>query len=389
MDLKLSQLSMRNARRAPAIGTTAAALIVLCGGMAAATTLHPGDKVSVTVYNHPELTAAPTVDSTGRISVPLAGLVNAENLSPRQLGHNIATKLSPYVRQVAVDVQLVSQGQNIFVVGGPGGVLTYAPGETLTAALTQIQQGGPAQTPGASTDPTLSAAHNLQTGSYGSVDLHHVVIKRDGRSLPVIDAAALIAQGNPGPALQPDDTIKLVDKPIAVAVKGEVKDPGVAHLDTTEPLSNALLQVGGADAVNARTGFVLTRNGSEQVVTASSPEYRAPAQPGDSIYVAHASRVGVVGQVYRPGDVMLHGDSSLLSAIYYAGGPTSYGDIKHVGVLHDGREQQYDVTKLTHGSPSENPELADGDTVFVPEGHKIDFASIFRNLIPLTYLRYL
>ncbi|MBC5798691.1 MAG: polysaccharide biosynthesis/export family protein [Candidatus Eremiobacteraeota bacterium] len=379
------------ARRASLVGAAAVALGAFCGGIAGAATLHPGDKVSISVYNHPELAVtSATVDSTGRISVPLAGLVQAENLSPRQLSRNIEVKLAPYVRRVAVDVQLLSQGQNIFVTGGPGGVLTYAPGETITGALAQIQNGTATQgTPSTAADPTLSAAHNLQNGSYGSVDLHHVVIKRDGRTLPPIDAEQLIAKGNPGPALQPDDTIVLVDKPIAVVVKGEVRDPGTAHLDADEPLANALLQVGGADAVTARTGFLLTRNGTEQVVTASSPQYRQPAQPGDSIYVAHTATIGVVGQVYKPGDVVLKGDNSLLSALYFAGGPTTYGDIRHVAVLHQGVQTQYDVTKLTHGAPSQNPQLADGDTVFVPEGHKIDFQSIFRGIVSLTFLRYL
>ena len=78
-----------------------------------------------------------------------------------------------------------------------------------------------------------------------------------------------------------------------------------------------------------------------------------------------------------------------MSALYFAGGPTRYGDIKHVGVIHQGVQQTYDVTKLTHGAPSANPQLSDGDTVFVPEGHKIDFTMIFQGIFAAANLRYL
>jgi protein involved in polysaccharide export with SLBB domain len=358
-----------------------------CASAALATTLHPGDHVSVNVYNHPELaaTSAP-LDSTGHVSVPVAGLVDAANISPSELATRIAQRLAPYVRKPAVDVQLVSQGQNIFVAGGPGGILPYSPGETLAAALAQIQQGtvvGGAVTP---TDPSQIASRSLQ---YGSVELKHVVINRDGQDLPPVDATALTAGGNGGPALQPDDTIKLEQKPIAVAVHGDVKQPGVAHLDPDEPLSNAVLQVGGTDELTSSVEFVLTRGTTQSVVTTSSAAYRAPAQSGDSIYVPHGERVGVVGQVEKPGSVLLQGDGSLLSALYFAGGPTKYGDIKHVGVIHQGVSQTYDVTKLTHGAPDANPQLADGDTVFVPEGHKIDFSVLFQGIFAASNLRYL
>lgn len=355
-----------------------------CAGAASATTLHPGDKISIDVYNHPELAAqSATLDSTGHVSVPLAGLVDAENISPTQLSSRIAARLAPYVRKPAVDVQLLAQGQNIFVVGGPGGVLQYSPGETLAGALAQVAGG--AGGAGATLDPSETAARELQ---YGSIDLRHVVIERDGRNLPPVNVANLTAGGNAGPALHPDDTIKLREKPIPVAVRGEVKGPGVAHLDPDEPLSNALLQVGGVNDATSSVQFLLTRAGKQMVVTTSSPEYREPAQSGDQIYVPHAERVAVVGQVIKPGSVMLQGDNSLLSALYYAGGPSSYGDIKHVSVIHQGVQEEYDVTKLTHGGPGANPELADGDTVFVPEGHKIDFRGIFAGIASAAFIPF-
>src|SRR5664279_5226107 len=87
--------------------------------------IHPGDRVAVLVYNHPELSGQTTVDGSGKISLPLAGGVDTTNLEPSQVAQKVRYRLQPYVRKVAVDVQLLAQGQSVFVSGGPGGVLGY------------------------------------------------------------------------------------------------------------------------------------------------------------------------------------------------------------------------------------------------------------------------
>ncbi len=346
------------------------------------------------VYNHPELSTQPTqsdvIDSGGHLWMPLAGLVDTSGLTPAQLSSKIADRLRPYVKKPAVDVELVAQAQSIFLTGAAGGVYPYTAGETLVGALTGIQQALATNSPSASgglIDPSQAAAHELQNGS---LDLHHVVIRRDGRDLPPVDAAALLAGGQPGPPLEPDDTIEVALKPISVTVRGDVRQPGIAHLDPDQPITDALRQLGGEDEATATDRFELTRDGARQEVTKSTPAYREPAQNGDLVYVPPGIHVGVVGQVTNPSRVLLQGDQTLLSAIYYAGGPTKYGDIKHVRLLHDGTQREFDVTKLTHGADGQqknNPLLADGDTIFVPEGHRIDFSEFFQAIISASYLK--
>jgi protein involved in polysaccharide export with SLBB domain len=369
------------------------ALAVLVPVVALATTLHPGDKISINVYNHPELSSselAPTVvDASGRVWMPVAGLIDASGVTPQALASKVVDRLAPYVRRPAVDVQLVAQAQSVFVTGVASGVYPFMPGESLLAVLSQVEGSVAPTAPslgGAVIDPSQVAAHQLE---YGSIDLHRVVIARDGAELPPVDASQLIASGAPAPMLQPDDTIELAYKPIAVTVRGDVHQPGVAHLDPDQPLADALHQVGGVDDATATDKFELTRGGARMLVTKSSPEYRQPAQDGDVVYVPHGIHVGVVGQVIAPGRVLLEGDQSLLSALYFAGGPTKYGDIRSVRILHDGTQTEYDVTRLTHGGPDQNPELSDGDTVFVPEGHRLDFGLLFQAIIASSYLRFL
>jgi protein involved in polysaccharide export with SLBB domain len=371
-----------------ALAIAIAGVVLAWAGPASATTLHPGDKVQVNVLNHPELTTQTVLDSQGRVSLPVVGLVAANDMEPGQLANRIRGKLVPYVRKPAVEVQILQQGQTIFVAGGPGGTLPYAPGETLSGALGQLQQapiaGSFASITGTgSSPPDQLAMHDL---ALGAVDLHRVVIARDGRDGAPIDAAALFAKGDPGPVLEPGDTIKLADKPIAVQVTGEVRQPGVAHLGEDEPLSQALVEVGGTNGATSSVNFQLQRDGTQKLITSSSPEYAQPAHPGDVINVQHATLVSVVGLVAKPGEVTLRGDSTLLSALYDAGGPQDNGDLKHVQVVHAGKQSTYDVTDLTHGASSQNPQLSDGDTVFVPVSHKLNFGAIFQAILALHYL---
>lgn len=347
--------------------------------------LHPGDTVAVVIYNHPDLSTHATVDGSGNLSLPLAGSVDARNAEPAELAHRIQTRLSHYIPKVAVEVQILSRNQSLFISGGPGGVLPYTPGETLSAALAQLQspQGNAPNT--TSTTPANIASHDLLNGR---VDMRRVTVLRDDRMLGPFDAVALVEKGASGPLLLAGDTIKLVDKPIRVEVRGEVKEPGTAFLNADEPLTDALLQVGGYVATSASSNILLQRGNQKQYVAAGGPELTQPANNGDVLTVPRAPRIGVVGAVQKPGEVVLSGDTSLLSALYNAGGPVKYADISKITVFHSGMHNTYDITALTHGAIQNNPVLEDGDTVFVPEGHKVDFGMVWQALGVLVHFWY-
>jgi protein involved in polysaccharide export with SLBB domain len=364
--------------RTPQLG---AVLLFVTAAPAFAGTLHPGDKIVVTVYNHPELSANVTIDAGGNISLPVAGTVQARNVDPDALAKQISDRLAPYVRQVAVQVRLETQSDSIFIAGGPGGVLKYRPGETLTSVVDELQvptlpDSAAAVNPH---DTAARAPQNTQLDLLdGPVDFRHVTILRDGKTLGPFDVVALRGAGDPGPALLPDDTIQLVDKPIAVAVRGDVARPGTVYLDVDEPLSQALLQVGGPNATATETQITLTRNGASRQVTIGSPIFSQPAQNGDVLTFPRAPRVDVLGTVEKPGSTSLRGDATLVAALYYAGGPAAHANLKSVQVIHDGRRKTYDLAKLQKGDTGENPTLVDGDVVFVPQGSTFDWSQIWQ-----------
>jgi protein involved in polysaccharide export with SLBB domain len=251
---------------------------------------------------------------------------------------------------------------------------------TIASAVDYLQRTAATPTPDTQNVPQV-AKHDVDTGSLdlvnGPINFHDVTILRNGAKLDSVDVIQLHETGGAGPALQPNDTIQLVDKPVAVAVSGDVERPGTAHLNANETLTQALSQVGGLAASSRVDHLQLVRDGASQYVSVGSPVFSQPAQNGDKIIVARATHVDVLGSVAKPGDTMLRGSNTLVSAIYYAGGPVKFANLRAVQVIRNGQKQQYDLGKLQKGGNGDNPELADGDVVFVPQGSTFQWSDVW------------
>jgi protein involved in polysaccharide export with SLBB domain len=350
--------------------------------MATAVVVHPGDQLLVRVYGHPELSEPVTVNAADQVSLPLAGTVDVHGLGMQQIAERIRVALVPYVIKPAVEVELKAQPDSIFVSGGPGGVIKYQPGETLSAALADLPIGGSSTATTSTSDSRVTNADDRRSAMETShVDTRRVAIERDGKTLGTYDVSALSSGGQSGPNLLPGDTIVLVDKPVAVRVSGDVRSPGIAHLWSDEALSDAITQSGGLTTSSATSHITLQRDGTAQSVSLGDPIFVAPATAGETLTVASAPRVVVAGLVTTPGPVTLKTNFSLLSALYAAGGPTQWADLTQVQVIGANAKSTYDVRQLVHGDVSQNPDLKDGDVVFVPEGHKVDSKGIFQTIL--------
>lgn len=338
--------------------------------------INSGDRLSIHVYNHPELSTVATVDSRGVIQLPVIGTVHVQGRDSKDVAFVIRKRIEPYVPFPAVDVQDTSESQTLFVSGAPGGVLTYSPNETLSAAVAEItkatQFSQTAQTPPNSL---------INRFDYSRLDLKRVMIYRSGRTLGTYDMVALRGAGDPGPLLYANDTVAFSNKPIAVTVVGAVNAPGPAFLWPDEPLSNAIAQAGGASPSAAAAHVEIARaNEPTQTVAFGDSVFNRPAQTGDVITVPTAPRVSVAGLVEKPGTVTLQSDSTLISALAAAGGYNKFGDLRKVQVVHQGVATQYNIVALAHGDMAQNPTLHDGDTVYVPEGYKTDWSLVFQAL---------
>lgn len=327
--------------------------------------VQPGDKIQVHVFNYPDLSITATVDSSGAIDFPLAGRIVVRGLNASQIAAALQKRLSLYIRKPAVDAQRVAEGTSIFVSGGPGGTLPYQPGQSLATILTQV--------------PKLDGADVL----HSRIDLHHVGLNRDGKRIGTYDIISISAAGGSSPLLEAGDTIVLINKPVRVNVVGEVANPGATFLEPDEPLSDAIGQVGGLLPTAAASGIVLSEGPGTSTVALGDIRMTQPAQQGETLRIPVAPRIVVAGMVGTPGPVTLRSNFSLLSALYLAGGPNKYGNLRAVQVIRAGVRNTYDITALVHGDLSQDPDLADGDIVFVPEGHKIDFTTVLQTLANL------
>jgi polysaccharide export outer membrane protein len=348
-----------------------------------ATTVHAGDSLYVTVWNHPELSKQVTVDADGGVRVPLSGLVDVGGLDETTAAKKIGDALRPYVQYPAVNVEDTLQGTSLFVTGGPVGVLKYMPGETLQAAISDLMQstGQPGATQALNDLGQSTTKYNdVNSALRSRIDLHAVKVERDNKPVGIFDSVAFSAQGESGPLLEPGDRIVFRYKPIAVRVLGDVGQPGPVYLSPDQTLSEAVSQAGGLLPTSSSNHVLLERGGETYSLALGDPMFTQPAMAGDVITIPEAPRVNVVGMVSTPGVVSLKTDSTLLSALYTAGGPVKFADLRNVSIVHGSSKTSYNVTALTHGDMSQNPVLKDGDTVVVPRNNAIDFSPFFNLL---------
>ena len=337
--------------RAPALGTApspASFLPLPTPPPPVRGTLHPGDKLAVAVFDHPELSGEVVVGSDFTIVVPLAGSVGIKNLTAGGVARAIEKKLVSVVSP-SVEVRLVSQSSIVFLAGDATGTLPLKPGERLATALSEAK-----------------------IASIG--DLTRIRIIRDGVLSGPWNVRPAAAANDAGPVLASGDVISIPNKPVLVRLSGAVKAPMTAYLDTGEPLGDALAQVQPTD--DADVGYIrLTRGAAVCYTSLGGAALAAGGQTGDELMIGRRAHVTVGGSVKRAGVVALKGDRSLVSALALAGGPSKDGNLQAIVVTRapNGASpsqtpaQSYDLTAFAKGTTSQNPDLFEGDAVYVTQ----------------------
>lgn len=184
----------------------------------------------------------------------------------------------------------------------------------------------------------------------------------------------------------------------AVYVLGAVTQPGKVALWPMPDLWGAIREAGGAaaDGDLSRVRLYHNRDGREWVETvdlialfASGDEVQTPnLLPGETVEVPRRPvspgsyegprNVYVFGHVVNPG--VYPADSGVRDALGFilkAGGPLPTGDLSRVAILRrqaDGKMLRLEVDLdrlLEDGDATQNPQLIDGDTIFVPRGGRV------------------
>ena len=243
-------------------------------------TLEPGDEITVTVWNRPELSGTQTIGPDGKITIPLSGPLKIAGLTREDCQDAIKRALVSYYPDIAVTLRVDHYSSfQIFVLGrvGTPGALNFDKQPTLLEVLTR--------------------AAGLPIGGIGAdkAGLVRCAIFRGQDKIVWIDLKELLSQGNLSLNIRLGrrDLVYLPDADDQlVYVLGNVKSPGAFRLTPAMSFLDALSLAGGPtdDASVSKIAVVRASSGEKRQVAmrdllAGKAELNYSLEEGDIIYV--------------------------------------------------------------------------------------------------------
>jgi polysaccharide export outer membrane protein len=196
--------------------------------------LGPGDQISLHVTDLDEVSDKPLrIDPNGFIDLPLAGRVQASGLTLDQFKGELSSKLSKYILNPQISVNMTESGsQPVSVVGevtNPG-VHQLTGSKRLLEVLSM--SGGLKPDAG----PNIIVTRDPKWGPIESG--HSSIDARSGYSTASFSLDALLASRDPTSniLIRPDDVVS-VPKADLIYVVGDVKKSGGFQLSTHETIS--------------------------------------------------------------------------------------------------------------------------------------------------------
>lgn len=265
--------------------------------------------------------------------------------------------------------------------------------------------------PGFSQAPSASATSDQQPASapniaIGAGDLLNIVVfdtpelttsvrvSQDGEvNLPVLGRMKLAGMNTIEAArmiegelrsrhliLEPHVTVFIAEYASqGAAVLGEVRTPGIYPTLGTRKLLDMLSVAGGLQTTAGKTVSIVHRDDPQHPVNIAMQSGPATmyAQenptilPGDTIVVAKAGIVYVIGDVLKPGGFLIDNNTpiSVMQSLSLAGGwdkTAALSKTKLIRKTAEGREEvDLDLKHIAYGSQADVP-VKDGDILFVP-----------------------
>lgn len=196
------------------------------------------------------------------------------------------------------------------------------------------------------------------------------------------EAAALIenAYRTQGLLLNPHVTVQVAEYASQGAtVLGEVRTPGVFPTLGSRHLLDLLSMAGGVSTTAGRLVSIIHRDNPthpQQIALQPTPaslhaQENPVIQPGDTIVVAKAGVVYILGDVARPGGILVDNNErlSVIEALSLAGGlnkTAAMSQTKLVRKLPTGRaELDLDLKHILYGKQADVL-VSDGDILYVP-----------------------
>lgn len=249
----------------------------------------PGDILSITVWDHPELTipagsyrsaeqAGNLVNEDGTIFYPYVGNVHVAGLTTREVRAVLAKGLSKVIEKLQIDVRVIAfRSKRVYVVG-------------------EVKQPGQQEI----TDVPLTILDAVTRAGGFTVESDHsqVLLTRKGTTWRV-DLQALYEDGAVGQnvRLEPGDIVNVPDRALnKVFVLGEVQKPGSYFMNKRRiTLAEALADAGYINQFTSNPGWIFVMRGRSDKpelfhLNSKSPDAlvladRFPLRPRDIVYV--------------------------------------------------------------------------------------------------------
>jgi len=183
--------------------------------------------------------------------------------------------------------------------------------------------------------------------------------------------------------LEPHVTVFIVEYASQGAtISGEVRQPGIYPTLGKRRLLDMLAIAGGISPTAGKSVSIVRRDDPSHPLTVvlQGNASHLGAQdnpnilPGDTIVVAKAGVVYIVGDVGKPGGFLVDNNERLSTAqaLALAGGPNRTASLSKTRLIRkvDGGRQEYtlDIAKLLKGKQADLP-LNDGDIIWVPSSN--------------------
>ena len=317
------------------------------GGAAENYVIGAEDVLSVTVWDHEDLTREVTVSADGYFSFPLIGRIKASDLTLRELEKTIARLLDKdYIVNPQVTIAVKEfKSKKVFILGEvtKPGAYYLSKSDTLLEVISKA--GGVTQDAGREIVIVRPIA--------GGAIQQPARLDSKNNQLIHVELQALLAgdvQKNIG--VQNNDTI-YVPKASVFSVFGEVRKPGSYPLEKETTVLEAISIAGGPteNADTQKLELLRKEAGEQQKLILNIKqllEARAGAEEylirdGDVIYQPKAEFFFVMGEVKKPGTYKLEEGTTVTKAISVAGGFTEKASKKKVKILRDveGKQKEH------------------------------------------------
>ncbi len=192
--------------------------------------IHPGDQLSISVFEHPDLTQTAVVQADGTIQYPLVGRVLVGGMAVAEARDSLAASLKKYLKHPIVSLSMLQQGTiGVMVLGN-----VKAPGKY------QVRSGARVA------DAIAAASGVMTTGEYPIARVQ----QSDGTMTPV-NLQKLLHDGDATQNVElEDNSIIYVTgaETIRVQVLGAVSRPGNVEVNRGDHLSMAVARAGAESA---------------------------------------------------------------------------------------------------------------------------------------------